>query len=67
MATQNNENIWLVGDVRYTPRASSIFDGAQVKAPVEFLLSLQNLMEEYGVVKLDISTDAFKYASYKSP
>ena len=55
------EKIYLVGDVRYTEKAKPIYESETIKAPVEFLLSLQSLMAEYGVIKLDISTDAFKY------
>jgi hypothetical protein len=51
----------LVGDIKYTENATPIYDNGQIKASIEFLTNLQNLMEEYGVVKIDISTDAFKY------
>lgn len=56
----NNANIYLVGDVRYTDKASPIFENG-LASPIDFLLSLQSLMEEFGVVKLDVSIDAFKY------
>ena len=36
------------------------------QAPIDFLLSLQALMEEFGVIKLDISIDAFKYINCKN-
>ena len=60
-------NIYLVGDVKYTDNASSIYENGQIKAPVDFLTRLQSLMEEFGVVKIDLSTDAFKYTNYKTP
>lgn len=59
-------NIYLVGDVRYTDKAGSIYETSRVKAPVDFLIRLQNLMEEFGVVKIDLSTDAFKYSNCKT-
>ncbi len=57
----SQEKIYIVGDVRYTQEAKLIYEVESQKAPIEFLLSLQTLMEEYGVVKLDVSTDAFRY------
>ena len=57
----SQEKIYLVGDVRYTEEAKLIYEVESKKAPVEFLLSLQTLMEEFGVIKLDVSTDAFRY------
>lgn len=63
MSKENN--IYLVGEVKYTDKAKYLFERGQTKAPVEFLLSLQTLMEEFGVVKIDLSTDAFKYVNCK--
>lgn len=60
-------NIYLVGDVKYTDKASPIYENGQIKAPVDFLTRLQSLMEEFGVVKIDLSTDAFKYINCKTP
>lgn len=57
----SQEKIYLVGDIKYTEKAKLIYEVESIKAPVEFLLSLQTLMEEFGVVKLDVSTDAFRY------
>ena len=62
----SQEKIYLVGDVRYTEEAKLIYEIESKKAPVEFLLSLQTLMEEFGVIKLDVSTDAFRYIAIKS-
>ena len=62
----SQEKIYLVGDVRYTEEAKLIYEVESKKAPVEFLLSLQTLMEEFGVIKLDVSTDAFRYIAIKS-
>ena len=58
-------NIYLVGDVKYTDKASPIYENSQIKAPIDFLTKLQTLMEEFGVVKIDLSTDAFKYSNWK--
>jgi hypothetical protein len=60
------KKIYLVGDVRYTEDAKSIYEVESKQAPIDFLLSLQTLMEEFGVIKLDISTDAFKYINCKN-
>lgn len=57
--------IYLVGDVRYTDKAEDMLKLNKGKETVDFLLKLQELMEEFGVVKLDLSTDAFKYFNYK--
>jgi len=61
----DKNNIYLVGDVKYTEEAMSLYDNTQNKAAVEFILKLQSLMEEFGVVKIDLSTDAFKYSNCK--
>ena len=60
------EKIYLVGDVRYTEDAKLIYEVESKQAPIDFLLSLQALMEEFGVIKLDISIDAFKYINCKN-
>jgi hypothetical protein len=60
------EKIYLVGDVRYTEDAKLIYEVESKQAPIDFLLSLQVLMEEFGVIKLDISIDAFKYINCKN-
>lgn len=60
------EKIYLVGDVRYTEDAKLIYEVESKQAPIDFLLSLQSLMEEFGVIKLDISIDAFKYINCKN-
>lgn len=57
------DNLYLVGEIKYTGKAAVLYESGSLKAPAEFLLSLQSLMEEYGVVRIDISTDAFKYHS----
>ncbi|MDT4872919.1 hypothetical protein FQZ97_1081310 [compost metagenome] len=64
--TEQENIIYLVGDVKYTDKAKVLYDHAQNKAAVNFLLKLQSLMEEFGVVKVDLSTDAFKYSNCKS-
>ncbi|MFH1005736.1 MAG: hypothetical protein V1781_09655 [Bacteroidota bacterium] len=61
-------NIYLVGDVRFTKNASLVFETGQIKAPIDFLLSLQVLMEEYEIVKLDVcQPDAIEYFNCKRP
>ena len=52
---------YLIGDVRYTDKARVAFELEHSKTPMHFLMDLQKLMEEYGVVRIDISTDAFAY------
>lgn len=54
---KNKNEIYLVGDIRYTSKAKSI--DSNKKASEEFLKNLQELMEEYGVVKIDIALDPF--------
>ena len=61
----DSEKVYLVGDVRYTQDATGMYETCKA-APIDFLLSLQSLMEEYGVVKVDLSTDAFRYVKCKS-
>lgn len=62
----DQEKIYLVGDIRYTEKAETIFNPEETKPAIDFLLALQTLMEEFGVVKIDISTDAYKYVNCKS-
>ena len=57
----NKEDIYLVGDVKFTDKASNMFYNDTHQSGINFLLALQGLMEEFGVVKIDISTDALKY------
>lgn len=57
----NKQDIYLVGHVKFTDKASDMFYDDTYQASVDFLIKLQDLMEEFGVVKLDISTDDFKY------
>ena len=52
--------ILLVGDVRYTERAKSLYSSELSSAPREFLLQLLSLMEEHGIVKIDVSWDGLK-------
>lgn len=57
----SEDKIYLVGDVKYTDNARLIYESGSLKAPVDFLQSLQSLMEEFGVVKIDVAIDAFKF------
>lgn len=61
------DNIYLVGDVKYTDKAKGLYADGHARASVDFILSLQTLMEEFGVVKIDLSTDAYKYLSCRRP
>jgi hypothetical protein len=63
MADKNQ--IYIVGDIRYTESAELLYSEDK-KSATDFLLALQNIMEKYGVVKLDVATDAFKYSSCKT-
>ena len=66
MITEDTEKIYLVGDVRYTDSASVMYVGGNGRAQVDFMMALQELMEEYGVIKIDVSTDAFRYLKIKN-
>lgn len=57
--------LYLVGDVRFTEEVDSLFEN-NVDVPTEFLLKLQKVMEDYGVVKIDVSIDAIKYSTIKN-
>ena len=63
MNKSEKKSLYLVGDVKYTSSASPIYKDN--KDPEKFLLDLQSLMEKYGVVKLDVSTDAFEFTNCK--
>ena len=51
--------IKLVGDVRYSKSAKMIYESGSTKSAANFLEELQKLMEEYGVVKIDVCFDHF--------
>jgi len=42
---ENENNIYIICEVKYTDKAKSLYEQNTNKAPVEFLLSLQTLME----------------------
>lgn len=53
------EEIKIVGDIRYSKKAAIIHESDNNTSSVNFLQELQKLMEEYGVVKIDVAFDAF--------
>jgi hypothetical protein len=61
-----SNKMFLVGDVRFTDEAEAIFINDESDTAMDFLLKLQDIMEEFGVVKIDVSMDAFKFLSIKN-
>ena len=57
-------DIYLVGNVNYTEKARCVYENGGTSS-LNFLIELQNLMEEFGVVRIDICTDAFKYMTLR--
>lgn len=53
-ANNSNEDVYLVGDVRFSKGVSVEIMELTGR---EFLKRLQNLMEEFGVVKIDLGVD----------
>ena len=53
----NNES-YLIGDIRYNNDITPIDNITNANI---FLIELQELMNLYGVVKIDISIDVYKY------
>lgn len=49
---------YLVGDVRLNNDISPIETTERAN---DFLIELQNLMDLYGVVKVDVAIDVYKY------
>jgi hypothetical protein len=60
-----NDKIFLVGNVRYTDNAEDMIKLNNAKESVDLIIKLQVLTEELVVVKVDLSTDAFKCFNYK--
>ena len=55
------DDINIVGDVRFTEKASSMYsDENHAK---DFMIKLQSLMKEFGIVKVDVCWDALKEVS----
>ena len=59
------EKIIIVGDVRYSEKAQSAFI-KYPKTSEDFLIQVQNLMIDFGVVKLDVTIDAFEFSTRKN-
>ena len=57
----NNES-YLIGDIRYNNDITPIDNITNANI---FLIELQELMNLYGVVKIDISIDIYKYNQNK--
>lgn len=51
---------YIVGDVRYSSIENE--DKNPLRSAETFLFELSELMQQYNVVKIDVSFDAFKYA-----
>lgn len=49
---------YLVGDIRFNTDITPIENKNNAQ---EFLIELQELMNLYGVIKIDISIDVYKY------
>jgi hypothetical protein len=64
--SNSSNKMFLVGDVRFTDESESIFISDESDTAIDFLLKLQDIMEEFGVVKIDVSIDAFKFLSIKN-
>lgn len=52
-------DIYLSGDVRFTENATEIFRESDNHK--DFLYKLQDLMKEFGVVKIDVSIDPYLF------
>lgn len=55
-----SNKIYLCGDVNYTNIAKELYTNDRLEMN-DFLLSLQELMSDYGVVKIDISIDPYLF------
>ena len=56
---KSEDDIYIVGDVRYSSIASTLYEDNDKQAK-KFLHKLQKVMEEFGVIKLDVCMDALK-------
>lgn len=59
-AINANEDVYLVGDVRFSKGVSVEIMELTGR---EFLKRLQSLMEDFGVVKIDLGVDPLSYPS----
>ena len=57
-----NKETYLVGDIRYNNDITPIDN---ITYANDFLIELQKLMDLYGVVKIDISVDIYKFNQNK--
>ena len=57
-----NKESYLIGDIRYNNDITPIDNITNANI---FLIELQELMNLYGVVKIDISIDIYKYNQNK--
>jgi len=55
-----SEEIYIVGDIRYSEVAAILYESKDLQEPQQFLLALQKLMKKYSVVKIDVAIDAHK-------
>jgi len=54
------DKIFIVGDVRFSEMSKDSFIN-HPKSSQDFLIKIQSLMIDFGVVKLDVSIDPFNY------
>lgn len=59
---QKSKNTYITGDIKYTTHAEEVMRLGQHSQAPEFIEKLQALMLEYGVVKIDIAIDPYKFA-----
>ena len=57
---KENTSIFLTGDIKFTESAASLYTSELSTAPKEFIIELQSLMEEFGIVKIDVAWDGLK-------
>lgn len=56
----NAEKIYLIGDIRYGSAAEQVYVNSE-EYKQDFLIKLQQLMTEYGVIKLDVAIDPYNF------
>ena len=57
---KENTSIFLIGDIKFTESAASLYTSELSTAPKEFIIQLQSLMEEFEIVKIDVAWDGLK-------
>ena len=57
---KKNTSIFLIGDIKFTESAQSLYTSKLSTAPNEFIIQLQSLMEKFEIVKIDVAWDGLK-------